>query len=77
MEDLSELQVVICPQRSGAQLFKVAVQDSPTVFFKVDIPTFNPDGDWSHIIRLLGCHELEDGIETFLGGVLRVSSVEK
>ena len=77
VEHLGHLQVVVRPQRSGAQLFKLAVQDASAVFFKVNIPTFDPDGDWSHIVRLLGCHELEDGIETFLGRVLRVPRVEK
>ena len=51
---------------------EVTVEDAAAVLVKVYIPPLDPDGDRPHVIRLLGRHELEDGVQVILRLLLRV-----
>ena len=76
VEHLGHLEVVVGPQRPGAQLLEVAVQDPAAVLFEVNVPSLDPDRDRLDVVRLLGGHELEDAVEVLLRTVLRDGGVE-
>ena len=77
MEDLGYLEIVVGPERSCTELLKLTVQHTTAVLLEVNISTFDSDGDWPHIVCLLGCHKLENGIKTFFRSILRVGSIEE